>query len=140
MKIEKVDELVAPLEAVKANGFSGGDGWIQVGRWRLGTYGFEGNKVGNTDHFVFSQCDTRKTAQIFRSDGTIHPGPRSDWHLCDAALNSDGKPSNIAYGNGYIEFRGVWRLGNVDNTHASIAHKIGKTAMIWRSELGQRVL
>eukprot|EP00947_MAST-08B_sp_MAST-8B-sp1_P002208 g2208.t1 len=93
-------------------GISGGDGWIQVGRWRVGTYGFEGSKRGDTNHFVWSQCDTRKTAQIFRNDGTIHPGPHSDWHLCDAALNTDGKPSNVVYGNGYIEFRGVWRLGN----------------------------
>eukprot|EP00947_MAST-08B_sp_MAST-8B-sp1_P000178 g178.t1 len=123
------------LEIASGNGgISGGNGWIQVGRWRIGTYSFEGDNHGNTKHFVWSQCETRKTAQIFRYDGTVHPGPRNDYHLCDAALSGDGKPSGVVYGNGYIEFHGKWRLGNVDNTHMSIAHKDGKTAMIWRSD------
>ena len=34
----------------------------------------------------------------------------------------------------FVEFAGVWRIGNYDNHHLSVAHKDGKTAVVWRRD------
>jgi len=102
----------------------GGDGFIQIGNWRFGN-------VDNT-HFSF-QHKSGNTAVIYRSDGTIHPGPRRDFGTWDRDLLPQTK--NIEYGDHYIQF-GPFRLGITDfnRNHLSLSHKDGKTAMIWRMD------
>merc|ERR1719515_164627 len=48
-----------------------GDDFVQMGEWR----------VGNVDggHMSIFSEETGNTAVIYRSDGTIHPGPRTDF-------------------------------------------------------------
>merc|ERR1740130_48507 len=137
-------DLFYAKKSMSDAGISGGDGFISVGSWKLGTKSFtNSNYSGNTNYFVINHCygltGKKTTAQVFKSDGTVHPGPRTDFNLCNAPGSWDGKPTNVHSGNGYIEFAGVWRIGNIDNTHLSIAHKdiktgITKTAMIWRKD------
>ena len=47
-----------------------GNNFIQIGSWRFGDY--------NGEHFSMSSSDGT-TAQIYRNDGTLHPGPRTDY-------------------------------------------------------------
>jgi len=160
----------------------GGDGFIQLGEWR----------VGNVDgtHFSFSH-KSGHTAMIFRKDGTVHSGPgisvgdavtwaKSNKNIPEGAigvvtkLNLDtnkacvefpsknalvklsdlrfsgidpierkdyglwdkdgGEAKNVKIGQGFLEFSGVWRLGEVNAAHMSISHRDGKTAMIWRND------
>jgi hypothetical protein len=100
----------------------GGAGFVEVGPWRF----------GNVDgaHFSFSHKDGQ-TAVIFRSDGTVHGGPRSDFGLASSPLLPGG--SDVGVGDGFLQF-GPWRLGQVDGTHFSLAHESGNTAMIWRDD------
>lgn len=50
----------------------GGRGFIELGNWRIGNF--------DDNHFVFTH-KTGNTAVIYRSDGTIHGGPRTDFNL-----------------------------------------------------------
>lgn len=97
-----------------------GDRFIQLGEWRMAA-------IDDT-HFSISHKDG-KTAQIFRADGTLHPG-QSAWGSWDRKI---GEPKEITFGDGYIEI-GNFRIGAVDETHLSIAHKGGKTEQIYQSD------
>jgi hypothetical protein len=100
----------------------GGAGFVEIGAWRFGKY--------DDAHFSFSHKDG-KTAVIFRSDGTVHPGPRDDFGLGSNPLLPGG--SDVEVGDGFLQF-GPWRLGQVDGGHASLSHNSGQTAMIWRED------
>ena len=103
-----------------------GDGLLQFGEWRLGevTPG-----TGTSGHFSLAHSSLG-TAMIWRSDGTQHPGPRSDWHTWGHALTA----GNVFVGNNFVQI-GQWRLGDFDGTHMSIyAADTGKTAVIYRSD------
>merc|ERR1711998_18835 len=63
-------------------------------------------------------------AVIFRSDGTVHPGPRNDWGLWS---KTGGTATNVVFSKKFIEFAGKWRLGDVDGNHLSLAHKDATT-------------
>ena len=104
----------------------GGIGWVQIGAWRFGE---TGHNTHGQDHFSFSK--DQSTAVIFRSDGTIHPGPRKDWGLGNKQLESTG--SNAVLGDNFLQI-GFWRLAQIDQNHFSLSHKYGKTAMIWRKD------
>jgi hypothetical protein len=101
----------------------GGDGFIQVGSWR----------IGNVDgqHFSLSH-KLGNTAIIYRSDGTVHGGPRKDFGLWDKPFLDEA--TNVVIGDRYIEFGGHWRLALTQIQHLSIGHKGGKTAFIWRAD------
>jgi hypothetical protein len=101
----------------------GGDGWIELGEWRVG--------IVDSAHFSFSHTSQQKTAVVFRSDGTQHKGPRDDYGLWS---RSSDVASNIFIGDAFIQFGDSWRLGDVDGQHFSLAHADGKTAMIWRND------
>jgi len=103
------------------NGVQYGDRFIQFGKWRFGEV--------DCNHFSVSH-QGGKTAQIYRNDGTLHPGPRSDWGLWKRALGGD---NGISFGDGFVQL-GCWRMGQVDSNHASISHKAGKTAQIFRND------
>jgi len=89
------------------------------------------NQTGSLDgsHASIAHKDG-KTAQIFRKDGTLHPGPRSDYTTWSRSV---GSSSGITIGAKFIQI-GAWRIGDVDGTHASMAHKDGKTAQIFRKD------
>ncbi|CAE7226562.1 unnamed protein product [Symbiodinium sp. CCMP2456] len=70
------------------------------------------------------------TAQIFRSDGTLHPGPRRDYGTWNRQI---GKSKGIMFGSNWVEI-GAFRIGTIDNAHLSVAHKSGKTAQIFRND------
>lgn len=58
--------------AKQTNELKGGKGFLQFGNWRMGVY----DKL----HFVFCH-KSGYTAVIYRSDGTVHKGPRKDFNL-----------------------------------------------------------
>eukprot|EP00439_Symbiodinium_sp_Y106_P083978 s846_g24.t1 len=102
-----------------------GDRFIQLGEWRL----------ADVDgwHFSISHKDGQ-TAMIFRgSDGTLHPGPRTDYGAWNRQI---GESSGISFGSSYVEI-GDFRIGAADDTHLSVSHKNGFTAQIFRAD-GQR--
>merc|ERR1719245_2479058 len=91
------------------------------GRWRLGDV--DGN------HFSL-QHKSGRTAMIWRSDGTQHPGPRSDWGTWK-------KPRTCGKAKAGLDFvqLGRWRVGNVDGAHMSVYQtRTFKTAVIYRSD------
>eukprot|EP00931_Biecheleriopsis_adriatica_P015108 TRINITY_DN11741_c0_g1_i4.p1 TRINITY_DN11741_c0_g1~~TRINITY_DN11741_c0_g1_i4.p1 ORF type:complete len:829 (-),score=157.69 TRINITY_DN11741_c0_g1_i4:75-2528(-) len=100
-------------------GIQYGDRFIQLGDWRFGDVDGSHASIAHKDG---------KTAQIFRKDGTLHRGPRNDFTTWDRPV---GDPSNISFGDRFIQI-GEWRFGAFDASHASIAHKDGKTAQIFK--------
>lgn len=123
------------------NGVSWSKDVLRIGTWTIGKVDLNHMSVG-----------TAVTADIFRSDGTIHPGPRLDWQashqniesympanldVCPKQLKAVNKKSAPACdfflkgGDGWVEV-GTWRFGNVDNHHFSFSHKEGKTSVLYR--------
>jgi hypothetical protein len=101
---------------------------IQISRtWRI--------KAIDNDHLCIGHKGG-KTAQIFRGDGTLHPGPRTDWnpwHHHGHAL-ALGNPSGITVGDNMIQIGETWRIGALDSNHLCIGHKDGKTVQIFRND------
>ncbi|CAE7885330.1 unnamed protein product, partial [Symbiodinium microadriaticum] len=98
-----------------------GDRFIQLGHWRLAAI--------DDNHFTISHKDGQ-TAQIFRNDGTLHPGPRRDWGAWGRSI---GAAQGISFGFQFIQI-GKFRVGAVDEGHLTIAHIGGHTAQIFRSD------
>ncbi|CAE7397036.1 unnamed protein product [Symbiodinium sp. CCMP2456] len=119
-------------------GITAGDRFVQLGKFRLGD--------ADGGHFLVTH-DSGQTIQIYRRDGTLHPGPRTDW---TAAISTRGPSAwtckdlpEMAYGacdSGWAAFGdrfiqlGDWRLAAIDQTHFSISHKDGVTSQIWRAD------
>jgi hypothetical protein len=59
-------------DALKQQVIKGGKDFLELGNWRIGMY--------HKNHFVFSH-KSGYSSVIYRSDGTIHPGPRKDFCL-----------------------------------------------------------
>lgn len=116
-------EITGLTSKTEQDTLPGGDGWIELGEWRIG--------IVDNAHFSFSHTVKKKTAVIFRSDGTQHKGPRDDYGLWS---RSSDVASNIFIGDGFIQFGNAWRLGDVDGAHFSLTHSSGNTAMIWRND------
>ena len=65
-----ISPLVSQMELLNSFGNPPQDRFVQIGNFR----------VGDVDGQHFSVAHVGgKTMQIFRSDGTLHPGPRSDY-------------------------------------------------------------
>ena len=98
-----------------------GDRFIQIGSWRL----------GDVDGTHASMAYSSTTALIFRCDGTLHPGPRSDYSTWSRSISPG---SGLSYGDRFIDF-GNWRICEVDGAHGSIGCKSSRTvALIFRSD------
>ncbi|CAE7800292.1 CEP164, partial [Symbiodinium sp. CCMP2456] len=98
-----------------------GDRFIQLGDFRLAAI----------DSTHFSVCHRSGVASmIYRGDGTLHGGPRTDYYSWNRAV---GFPHGITFGPGFIQL-GNFRLGAIDDGHLSIAHVSGKTSQICRSD------
>ncbi|CAE7664347.1 unnamed protein product [Symbiodinium pilosum] len=98
-----------------------GDRFIQLGDWRLAA-------IDDT-HFSISHKDGQ-TAQIYRSDGTLHPGPRTSYNAWHRPI---GFAYGIAFGSSFIQI-GLFRLGMVDDNHLSISHKWGSVSQVFRGD------
>jgi hypothetical protein len=78
------------------------------------------------------------TADIWRNDGTIHPGPRNccglgQLNTFDSQLSTD----SIWFGDKFLQI-GNFRIADIDGGHMSIAYvSSGKTAEIFRSDSTQ---
>ncbi|CAE7940706.1 unnamed protein product [Symbiodinium necroappetens] len=105
-------------------GIATGENFMEIGDWRLAA--IDGN------HFSVSHRDG-KTAQIYRSDGTRHPGPRNDWGSWSWEPKKTGSHGKVHFGDHFIQF-GNFRMGAVDDNHFSISHNGGKTIQIFRSD------
>jgi hypothetical protein len=104
-------------------GFTIGKNMIQFGTsWRLGA--LDGN------HLCLGH-KSGQTVQIFRSDGTLHPGPRTDWNPWSLPL---GSPEGVEIGTNMIQIGPTWRIGALDGNHLCIGHSGGKTVQIFRSD------
>ena len=99
-----------------------GNKFVQIGSWRF----------GDVDGGHFSMAyKGGKTAQIYRSDGTLHGGPRSDYTTWGRGL--DANAPGISFGDRFIQI-GQWRICDIDGSHASICTVHGKTAQIFRGD------
>ncbi|CAE7349791.1 unnamed protein product [Symbiodinium natans] len=101
-----------------------GDRFIQFGHFRMGEV--------DANHFSISHS-SGQTVQIFRSDGTLHPGPRSSWGLWHSSRPVLDAPLGITFGDRFVQI-GNFRVGDVDGQHFSVAHVGGKTMQIFRSD------
>ncbi|CAE7829487.1 unnamed protein product [Symbiodinium sp. CCMP2592] len=99
-----------------------GDRFVQLGEWRLAAI--------DSNHFSISHR-SRWTAQIFRSDGTLHPGPRTDFSSSwDRPI---GFPHGITFGKNFLQI-GSFRLAAMDDNHLTVSHNSGNTAQIFRND------
>ena len=124
------------------------NGWNPfVGRPTLGapngvTVGNHAIQIGS--HWRIAQMDARgshlsighsggQTAQIFRSDGTLHPGPRTDFNPFSRAL---GAPSGVTASSRYVQI-GNFRIGVNDlftaQNHLSVGHR-SNTVIVYRND------
>jgi hypothetical protein len=105
----------------KGNGISFGDRFIQIGLFR----------IGDVDGTHFSIVRTQgKTAQVWRNDGRIFNGPRTD---LDTKARSIGKPGGISIGKNFVQI-GEWRIGDADGRHFSVSHEKGMVSAIYRED------
>ncbi|CAE7550753.1 unnamed protein product [Symbiodinium sp. CCMP2592] len=98
-----------------------GDRFVQLGKFRLAAI--------DANHFSVSHSDGW-TAQIFRSDGTTHPGPRKDFNSWDRPI---GFPHGVTFGRNFLQI-GNFRLAAMDGNHLTISHMSGSTAVIYRGD------
>ena len=115
------------------NGVTVGDHAIQIGsHWRIAQI--------DDDHLAIGHSNGQ-TAQIFRSTGTLHPGPRTDFNPFSQAF---GEPSGVTSSEYYIQI-GRFRFGVADFSHSgglqahlSVGHgsatSVGMTCMVYRSD------
>lgn len=117
-----------------ARGVTFGPKFLQLGRWRLGD--------SDGHHMQLTQWQTGMTAQIYRSDGTDHPGPRTDWSRvlmdrypqwhCGMIEDVFGLCTGLVAGDRFLQL-GKWRLADIDGTHFSVSSQSGQTAQIYHS-------
>eukprot|EP00956_Cyclotella_meneghiniana_P017268 scaffold27964_cov59-Cyclotella_meneghiniana.AAC.1 len=105
--------------------------YIEIGSWRIAHI----CETCEQSHLSISS-DNIKTAQIFREDGTVQPGPTSDYNGWGAMSPPGDGPTfssqGITFGNMAVQISD-WRIRQIDNTHMSISHKDGKVARIYMS-------
>jgi hypothetical protein len=101
-----------------------GNRFVQIGDWRLGDY--------DGVHFTMTHKANinGKTGQIYRSDGTLHPG-HTGWSTWSRPI--DNSAPGISFGDRFIQI-GNWRICDVDGIHASICTVSGMNAQIFRDD------
>eukprot|EP00439_Symbiodinium_sp_Y106_P068625 s2600_g11.t1 len=98
-----------------------GSSQTRIGNFRLGD--------ADGHHFTISH-ENGITIQIFRSDGTLHPGRRHELSLWSRTA---GPPQGITFGDRFLEI-GLWRFADVDGEHFALTQAGGQTAQIFRSD------
>ena len=100
-----------------------GDRFVQIGNFR----------ICDIDGRHASICSLDgQTSQIFRNDGRLYPGPRTDYCCNERPIDSTHWNAPKV-GDRYLQI-GEWRLGAIDDKHASISHEKGKTPQIYRDD------
>ncbi|CAE7669316.1 unnamed protein product [Symbiodinium sp. CCMP2592] len=103
------------------HGITFGPGFIQLGNFRLGAI--------DDEHLSIAH-ESGKTAQIFRSDDTRHPGPRTDW---TAWGQSAGPAAGVTFGDRFLQL-GNFRVGDHDGRHLVVAHKGGAAIQLFHAD------
>ncbi|CAE7690767.1 unnamed protein product [Symbiodinium necroappetens] len=83
----------------------------------------------NEAHFSISHSGGQ-TIQIFHKQGTLHPGPRTDFGLWNRKV---GDALGVSFGDRFVQI-GNFRVGDVDGTHFSVTHVGGQTSQIFRED------
>ena len=104
--------------------------YIEIGNWRIA----HTCETCEHSHLTISS-DNIETAQIFREDGTLHPGPRSGFNGWDedSASGPTFSSKGITFGNKAVQIRD-WRIRQIDDEHMSVSHRNGNVARIYRSD------
>ena len=100
----------------KCGFFEVGPRWIQLGPWRI----CDADNI----HLSFSHRDGQ-TAAIFRSDGTIHEGPRKQLNAWTLEEGGSCEPAEILSGVDFIQV-GSWRFGDSGGSFV-LAHRSNRT-------------
>lgn len=103
-----------------ADGIRFGDKAVQVRDWRI-------RQIDGT-HLSVTHANGN-VARIYRADGTVH-GNVDDFSGYRKPL---GEPACAYLATSYLQL-GDWRFGAFDATHLSVSHRLGKTAMIYRTD------
>ena len=90
---------------------------LRIGEWRFAD--IDGR------HFSMSHRDGQ-TAMIYREDGTLHGGPRTDFNAWGRNI---GPSSGIKFGFQFIEI-GEWRIGAYNQNYLSLSHKDGQVPFV----------
>ena len=108
----------------------GGDGFIQLGDWRIGSGDDRHLVIQHKERPTFSPTLYTIDGQVFRE----REAPNAESRLWDKPLTATGKKlKNVKVEKGFMWFRG-FRIGDSNGQHASVSHKKGKTAQIWRND------
>ena len=91
---------------------------LRIGEWRFAD--IDGR------HFSMSHRDGQ-TAMIYREDGTLHGGPRTDFNAWGRNI---GPSSGIKFGFQFIEI-GEWRIGAYNQNYLSLSHKDGQVPFVF---------
>ncbi|KAL7550272.1 hypothetical protein ACHAWF_013511 [Thalassiosira exigua] len=104
--------------------------YVAIKNWRLAN----ACEACSEGHFSISSDDVM-TAQIFRSTGTVHPGPRSDFSGWDTTSVSGPTYSvdAVRFGKNAVQVRD-WRIRQIDATHLSVTHEGGNVSRIFRAD------
>ena len=106
--------------------------YVQIGGWRFAR---TCETCSSGSHFSVSSQRLLQTSQIFRSTGSVHPGPRSDFHGFDLVSSS-----GLTYSSQPIVFRDKavqirdWRIRQIDAGHLSVSNENGNVSRIYRSD------
>ena len=103
-------------------GITFGVGFVQIGKFRLG--------MVDERHFSISH-QSGFTSKIFRDDGTVYDGPRSDYDLWK--VRSSGPAAGITSGDKFLQI-GRFRLGDVHGHWLTLTHNSGSTSQVWKSD------
>ena len=102
----------------------GGDGWIQLGAWRMGHVPKCG--TGKKGCFSFSHEDG-VTAMFFDNNGKIYNGPVKQFGLWFNAAGTKikkGIVTGVTFGDGFIQFADMWRIGDKAGKELTISYSI----------------
>lgn len=98
---------------------SGGDGFIQLGEWRMGP-------VADGHFFSFSHRSSDR-AVVFNKAGMYFNAGGNNFRLWDEEMSSGQYPSNVEFGS-HLTF-GPWKIGNIDMTFFGI-EKDGENGLV----------
>ena len=76
-----------------------GDRAIEWGPWRIAEMDDDHLSIGHSGPPCCGAAAPKYTAMIYRSDGTQHPGGRTDWSPWDRPL---GAPSEVFFGHNMV--------------------------------------
>merc|ERR1711879_1114259 len=101
---------------------SGGDGFVQLGEWRMGP-------VADGYFFSFSHRSSDR-AVVFDKDGKYYNGGGDNFRLWDEEMSSGEYPSDVEFGS-HLTF-GSWKIGNIDMSFFGI-EKDGENGFVFEA-------